>query len=69
MARPTHYGALGVEDPAAVEGSEEVKLAAFHRTFREPESRIKIFCSLPLSTLDRVRIKERVDEIGRNKAE
>lgn len=55
----------GVEDPAAVEGSEEVKLAAFHRIFRELESRIKIFCSLPLSSLDRVRIKEHVDEIGR----
>jgi protein-tyrosine-phosphatase len=56
----------GVEDPAAVEGTDEVKLAAFHRIFRELESRIKIFCSLPLPSLDRVRIKEHVDEIGRS---
>lgn len=55
----------GVEDPAAVEGTDELKLAAFHRIFRELESRIKIFCSLPLPSLDRVRIKEHVDEIGR----
>ena len=57
----------GVEDPAAVEGTDEVKLAAFHRIFRELESRIKIFSSLPLPSLDRVRIKEHVDEIGRGK--
>jgi arsenate reductase (thioredoxin) len=57
-----------VEDPAAVEGSDEVKLAAFHKILRELESRIKIFCSLLLASLDRVRIKEHVDEIGRAKA-
>jgi arsenate reductase len=59
----------GVEDPAAVEGSEAVKLAAFHKIFRELESRIKIFCSLPFASLDRVRVKERVDEIGRMKSD
>jgi protein-tyrosine-phosphatase len=57
----------GVEDPAAVEGTHEHQLAAFNRIFRELESRIKIFCSLPLPSLDRVRIKEHVDEIGRTK--
>lgn len=59
----------GVQDPAAVEGSEEAKLAVFNKVFRELEARIKIFCSLPLASLDRVRIKQHVDEIGRNKAE
>ena len=59
----------GVQDPAAVEGSEEAKLAVFNKVFRELEARIKILCSLPLASLDRVRIKEQVDEIGRNKAE
>jgi arsenate reductase len=57
----------GVEDPAAVEGTDELKLAAFHRIFRELESRIKIFCSLPLRSLDRVRVQEHVEEIGRMK--
>jgi protein-tyrosine-phosphatase len=57
----------GVADPALVEGTEEVKLAAFHKILRELESRIKIFCSLPLRSLDRVRVKEHVDEIGRSK--
>lgn len=58
----------GVEDPAAVEGTEAVKLTAFHKIFIELESRIKIFCSLPLPSLDRVRIKEHVEEIGRGQA-
>lgn len=55
----------GVEDPAAVEGSEEKKLAAFNKVFRELENRIKIFSSLPVRTLDRTKLKEHVDEIGR----
>ena len=57
----------GMEDPAAVEGSEAARLVVFTRVFRELESRIKIFCSLPFGALDRVRIKERIDEIGRGK--
>jgi arsenate reductase len=55
----------GVQDPAAAEGTDAAKLAVFNKVFRELEARIKIFCSLPLASLDRVRIKERVDEIGR----
>lgn len=58
----------GVQDPAAAEGTEEEKLAVFNKVFRELESRIKIFCSLPLASLDRVRIKEHVDDIGRGKS-
>ena len=56
----------GVQDPAAVEGTEKAKLAVFNKVFRELEARIKIFCSLPVASLDRVRIKEHLDEIGRH---
>lgn len=55
----------GVEDPVPVEGSEEKKLAAFNKVFRELENRIKIFSSLPVRTFDRTKLKEHVDEIGR----
>jgi arsenate reductase len=55
----------GVQDPSAGEGTDEEKLAVYNKVFRELESRIKIFCSLPLASFDRVRIKEHVDEIGR----
>ena len=59
----------GVQDPAAAEGTDDEKLAVFNKVFRELESRIKIFCSLPLASLDRVRIKEHVEEIGRHTAD
>lgn len=59
----------GMEDPAAAEGTEAEKLVVFNSVLRGLESRIKIFCSLPLRSLDRVRIKEHVDEIGRAKPE
>ena len=55
----------GVADPAAVEGSETDKWMAFRRAFHELESRIKIFTSLPLRTLDKVKLQERLREIGK----
>jgi protein-tyrosine-phosphatase len=58
----------GVADPAAVEGSETQKWLAFRQAFRELESRIRIFTSLPLKSLDRVKLQERLREIGRTPA-
>jgi arsenate reductase len=59
----------GVPDPAAVEGSDTQKWLAFRDAFRTLENRIKIFTSLPLASLDRIRLKERLDAIGRRSAE
>jgi arsenate reductase len=58
----------GVPDPAAVEGSDTQKWLAFRDAFRTLENRIKIFTSLPLASLDRIRLKERLDAIGRRSA-
>jgi protein-tyrosine-phosphatase len=55
----------GVGDPAAVEGTDAQKWAAFRRAFRELENRIKLFVSLPIASLDRMTLKARVDAIGR----
>ncbi len=55
----------GVPDPAAVEGSELDQLTAFRDTFRTLENRIKTFTSLPLASIERIKLKERLDEIGR----
>ena len=55
----------GVPDPAAVEGSELDQLNAFRETFRTLENRIKIFTSLPITSLERIKLKERLDEIGK----
>lgn len=68
MAGPADDRALG-RDPAAVEGSEVEKSLAFRKAFRELENRIKIFVSLPLGSLDSLRLQERLDEIGRTRTE
>jgi arsenate reductase len=58
----------GIPDPAAVEGDEVTQMNAFRTAFRELENRIKIFVSLPISSLDRLRLQEQLDEIGRSSA-
>ena len=54
----------GFSDPAAVEGKEAVIQAAFADTYREIATRIEIFTSLPLESLDRLALKRKLDEIG-----
>jgi arsenate reductase (thioredoxin) len=56
----------GVPDPAAVEGSEAEKGLAFADTYRLMSNRIGIFVNLPMSSLDRLAIQKRLDEIGRD---
>lgn len=58
----------GVDDPAAVPGSEQERIQAFRRAYYELENRIKIFTSLPLRSLDRLRLQHKLDEIGRSQA-
>ena len=55
----------GVPDPAAVEGSEFDQVTAFRDTFRTLENRIKVFTSLPMASIERTKLKERLDKIGR----
>jgi protein-tyrosine-phosphatase len=55
----------GIPDPAAVEGATEEKTAAFQAAFRALEERIKSFVSLPLASLDKIRLKSQLDLIGR----
>jgi arsenate reductase (thioredoxin) len=55
----------GVEDPAAVEGSEKDQWLAFRKAFQELESRIKVFTSLPIHSLDRMKLQHRLNEIGK----
>lgn len=54
----------GIPDPAAVEGREVEKRAAFRRAYAALENRIRLFTSLPLATLDRMSLKRRLDAIG-----
>jgi arsenate reductase len=55
----------GFADPAAVEGSDEVKRAAFAQTFNQIRTRVRLFLSLPLETLDRLSIESTMRAIGR----
>lgn len=55
----------GVPDPAAVEGSEDMRIAAFRDAYRRLDARIKLFIALPLEKLDRLRLRQEVERIGR----
>jgi hypothetical protein len=55
----------GLADPAAADGSEAERMQAFREAFRVLENRIRIFTSLRIEALDRLKLQHRVDEIGR----
>ena len=59
----------GVRDPAEEEGNEMAKKAAFARAFKELQNRISIFVSLPIHSLDKLKLQEKLDEIGRTRFE
>jgi len=54
----------GVPDPASVTGNDSEKRLAFSDTFRMLNNRISIFTNLPLTSLDKLSLQERLDEIG-----
>ncbi len=55
----------GVADPAAVQGSELEKIQAFRDAFRALEKRIQAFVNLPVSLLDKIKLKQELDQIGK----
>jgi len=54
----------GIEDPAAVEGSDVQKEAAFVAAFKYLKNRISVFAALPIASLDRMTLGSRLVEIG-----
>lgn len=56
----------GIEDPAAVEGGDLEKLAAFMIAFRFLKNRISIFSNLPLRGIDKLSLGTKLREIGRS---
>ncbi len=56
----------GIPDPAAVEGSDIEKEAAFNTAFRLMKNRISLFTALPLASLDQAALANRLREIGRS---
>lgn len=58
----------GLPDPSAFEGSETERRVAFADTHRMLYQRISIFTNLPLTSLDKLSLQRRLDDIGRNRA-
>ena len=58
----------GIPDPAAVEGTLIEKKTAFRQAFRSMDARIKLFLSLPIASLDQLRLKQEMAEIGKTAA-
>jgi arsenate reductase len=55
----------GVEDPAAAQGSDTEKMRAFRKVFTALENRIKLFVSLPIASLDRLKLRQELEAIGK----
>jgi arsenate reductase len=55
----------GIPDPAQAGGSEAERMLAFRQALAALERRIAIFVNLPIESLDRLKLKGRLDEIGR----
>ena len=55
----------GIEDPAAVEGTDIEKERAFVTAFRYLRNRISVFTSLPIRSLDKMALSAKLREIGR----
>ena len=62
--RPTsaHWG---IPDPAAVEGSDAEKAAAFLEAFRMLKRRIDLMLALPVASLEKVALRDELHAIGR----
>jgi arsenate reductase (thioredoxin) len=54
----------GVPDPAVVEGTEAERRLAFADAYRMLNNRISVFVNLPMSSLDRLSLQKKLDEIG-----
>ncbi len=57
----------GMPDPAAAQGSAAEIALAFADTYRMLNNRITLFMNLPMSSLDRLSLQRRLDEIGRRR--
>ncbi|MGL4543131.1 MAG: arsenate reductase ArsC [Polymorphobacter sp.] len=57
----------GLPDPAAVEGNDAVRHAAFFDIYRMLSNRIGLFINLPFDGLDKLSLGQRLKEIGKTR--
>ncbi len=55
----------GIADPAAAEGTEAERRAAFAEAYRLLANRIGVFATLPVASLDRMALDKKLKDIGR----
>jgi arsenate reductase len=55
----------GIEDPAAIEGSDIDKERAFVTAFRYLRNRVSLLVGLPVASLNRLALESRLRDIGR----
>ncbi len=55
----------GVPDPVTADGTEAERRLAFAEAYRMLNNRIAAFISLPIASLDRLSLKNRLDAIGK----
>jgi len=56
----------GIPNPGEAGGSEAEIALAFAEAYRQLNSRITLFCALPMASLDRLSLQKRLDEIGKS---
>ena len=54
----------GITDPAAVEGDEATRVAAFHRALHAMDQRVRLFLELPVERLAKKSLQEELQRIG-----
>ncbi len=54
----------GIPDPAAVEGDDETKRKAFIQAYLILKRRIDLFTQLPIESIQRLSLIQRLKEIG-----
>jgi protein-tyrosine-phosphatase len=57
----------GMPDPAAVQGSPAEVALAFAGAYRMMNNRITLFMNLPLTSLDKLSLQRRLEEIGQRR--
>jgi protein-tyrosine-phosphatase len=55
----------GIADPAAAAGSDAEKSLAFRKALVELETRIRLFTSLPIESIDAMTLQKQLNAIGR----
>ncbi|MDJ0947628.1 MAG: arsenate reductase ArsC [Alphaproteobacteria bacterium] len=56
----------GIPDPAAFQGSEAETHLQFAEAFRMLQNRIDVFVNLPIASLDKLGLQERLEQIGQH---